>query len=119
MRGLDEVLRKIKEKGDAVQGAVYAAVAAGALVIQTKAAQTTAWKNVSGDLRASIHTEIAEIPGTKTVNARIGTRVPYGKWLEYGTSRMKPHAWLRPAFDEKVAAARKEMARVFQIALFK
>ena len=99
MRGLDEVLRKIKEKSANVEGAVYAAVAAGALVIQTKAAQTTAWKNVTGDLRASIHTEVEEedMGGWKDLNlstrgygergsatslrALIGTSVPYGKYL--------------------------------------
>ena len=88
-------------------------------MIQTKAAQTTAWHNVTGDLRASIHTEVkAEENGMET-RALIGTAVPYGRWLEFGTSRMKPHAWLRPAFDTSIAKARKEMARVFQIVLFK
>jgi len=29
----------------------------------------------------------------------------YGRFLEYGTSRMRPHPWIRPAFQKKAAEA--------------
>ena len=50
----------------------------------------------TGRLYASIGTETRKISPDK-IETRIGTDVFYGRYLETGTSRMKPRPWLRPA----------------------
>lgn len=49
----------------------------------------------TGNLMRSIHTEI----GDGGLSAEIGTDVEYAPFVEYGTSRMAPQPYMRPAFD--------------------
>lgn len=49
----------------------------------------------TGNLRASIHYTVETTDNGGL--ARIGTDVEYGKHLEFGTSRMAPRPWLKPA----------------------
>jgi hypothetical protein len=35
----------------------------------------------------------------KTIMGDVGTRLPYGKYLEYGTLRMSARPWLRKTFE--------------------
>lgn len=49
----------------------------------------------TGRLRSSITHETAAMSTT------IGTNVVYGKYLEFGTSRMPPYPWLFPAVEMK------------------
>lgn len=48
----------------------------------------------TGRLRASVAWEVAGLV------ARVGTNVRYGRWLEFGTSRMAARPWLRRALAE-------------------
>lgn len=45
-------------------------------------------------------------------SARIGTAVFYGKILEYGSSRMSPRPWLRPAIDQNRAKIKADFAKM-------
>ena len=47
----------------------------------------------TGRLRSSITHEVEQ------GQVSIGTNVYYGKYLEFGTSRMPPYAWLFPAVE--------------------
>lgn len=49
----------------------------------------------TGTLWRSIHTEIS----SGGMHAEIGTDVEYSAYVEYGTSRMAPQPYMRPAFD--------------------
>jgi len=49
----------------------------------------------TGRLRSSITSEVVGLEG------KVGTNVEYGKYLEFGTSRMPPYPWLFPAVEEK------------------
>jgi HK97 gp10 family phage protein len=109
--GVDELVRKLQGLArKATPAQARAALMAGALPIQTAAAQKAPVDR--GLLRRSIHTETADIDSG--VVARIGTNVEYAPAQEFGTSRMRAQPYLRPAYDEQKAAALKEMARALK-----
>lgn len=47
----------------------------------------------TGNLRSSIGTDLG------VLQAAIGPTAAYGKFVEFGTSRMAPHAFMGPALD--------------------
>lgn len=51
----------------------------------------------TGNLRGSITSE-TEITGS-SIRGEVGPTASYGAYVEFGTSRMAPHAYLGPAFD--------------------
>lgn len=55
----------------------------------------------TGRLRASMSWELGADSAGLYVDA--GTNVPYGRYLEEGTERMRPHPWARPALDTVIA----------------
>jgi HK97 gp10 family phage protein len=68
-------------------------------------------KSDTGQLVASLFFKVAP----DNLRAWFGTKLNYGKYLEYGTSRMKARPWLRPTFralegkiSERVARAVKQ-----------
>ena len=66
----------------------------------------------TGRLRANI---THELHPTLPI-ARVGTNVTYGKSLEFGTNRMLPRPWLRPAvylsFKEVNAVFKKPLGKL-------
>lgn len=120
-----------KEFMDAVWGVVSEGKkTAGALLLEAATdTHSNAVKSISGGSRAGkkykatkagkIHTASApgEPPKTDTgalvsgitlekepYGYSVGSRpkAPHGFWLEFGTSKMDPRPWLRPAFDKMV-----------------
>lgn len=54
----------------------------------------------TGNLRNSIgHSDLRALTQTGTLETEIGPTASYGKFVEFGTSRMAPHAFMGPAFD--------------------
>ncbi len=51
----------------------------------------------TGQLRSSITHEVNQ--NSNEVSTTIGTNVYYGKYLEFGTSRMPAYPWLFPAVE--------------------
>lgn len=112
---------------------------AGARVIRNKAKQTTAWQDRSGLLRKNIvvaenrgrniperqatySVRVRNAKSQKYANTKLNRRLRrvgkrhkvegtafYGKFLEYGTSRMSARPWLRPAFDSSTTEAIEAM----------
>jgi HK97 gp10 family phage protein len=111
VRGDDELVRKLQGLArKATPAQARAALMAGALPIQTSAAQKAAVD--TGTLRRSIHTEAAETRDGAV--ARTGTNVEYALAQEFGTSRMRGQPFMRPAYDEKKGEALREMHRALR-----
>ena len=51
----------------------------------------------TGNLRASIGYDVTR--DGKSVAGEVGPTASYGGFVEFGTSRMAPHAYMGPAFD--------------------
>ena len=97
-------------------GKAEAALHAGGLVISNAAKEIITEKNlvISGDMKKSIHPEV-EADG-KAV--RIGSDIidpPYPSFLEFGTSKMSPKPFMRPALDENKTEAINEIASILRM----
>lgn len=46
----------------------------------------------------------------RRLEAFVGTNIPYGKYLEYGTKEMKPRPWLLPAARGEVGKIKKTIS---------
>ena len=66
----------------------------------------------TGRLRNSI-THTLDIRGASG-DVYIGTNVEYGKWVENGTSRQKPHPYLKPAATQHVGEYRAAIKKHLQ-----
>lgn len=64
----------------------------------------------TGNLRSSIGYETQEL--ASAVTAEIGPTAAYGPYVEYGTSRTAPQAFLGPAFDRHVGAFEKAIEAI-------
>jgi HK97 gp10 family phage protein len=52
-----------------------------------------------------------------TLGATIGPTTHYAHWLEFGTSRMAPHAFMGPALDRHTPAFVQAMAQIGDLRL--
>jgi len=60
----------------------------------------------TGRLMLSVASEIAPF------EARVGTNVPYGQYLEFGTTRMpEPRPWLLPSFEAAKVGVEQDLKR--------
>ena len=57
-------------------------------------------KTDTGQLVSSLYFRVA----ANKLSAFFGTKLDYGKYLEFGTSRMKARPWLRPTLKAKEAS---------------
>lgn len=67
----------------------------------------------TGNLRSSISQETRST-GTG-VEAEIGPTAEYGIYVELGTSRMAPHAFLGPAFDRHAGEFEDAISQIHQM----
>ena len=108
------------------------ALVAGALLPLNVAKRTCPWR--TGNLRRSLHIgghagESGGLSGTTGTDVGgnghtaagavilVGTNVEYGPYVEYGTSRMAPQPYMRPAFDGAGPVITAEMARAIHLML--
>lgn len=67
----------------------------------------------TGATRASIHTDTAHAGSTITVE--VGPSTHYAPYLEYGTSKMAPQAFMGPALDRHAPELEKAVAEAGDI----
>lgn len=109
MTGLNELIDRLEELGQNVDAATDAGLKKAAVLVLADAKQTSAFKDKTGKLRKSM-----KITGVKK-NSKSGDRYLlvgtfgenafYGRYVEYGTSKMDPHPFLHPALERNRDAA--------------
>lgn len=56
----------------------------------------------TGNLKSSIgHSDLRTVGQSGTLEVEIGPTANYGAFVEFGTSRMAPHAFMGPALDRR------------------
>ncbi|KKK61805.1 hypothetical protein LCGC14_3010660 [marine sediment metagenome] len=63
-------------------------------------------KKITAQLQNSIRTKVIRRP--RAIIGLVGTNLKKGRWLEFGTSKMKPRPYLRPTLSEN----RRKIGRV-------
>ncbi len=101
-------------RGSLIASDRIVAARAGRLVRET-AADVTATAKVlapvkTGNLRRSITHQVNDIPDG--IEAVVGTNVEYAPYVEFGTSRMAPRAFLGPALDRHGYQLAEGLARL-------
>ena len=62
----------------------------------------------TGTLQKSVAFEVSWMNlGEPVFTVRVGTNVPYGRFLEYGTRKMAARPWLRPGLAEYLPTAQR------------
>lgn len=95
--GLNAVTASFNRATGTVGAGVSKLVRTTALDIESTAKQIAPIR--TGNLRRSITHEVTGDGRHGAMDAVIGTDVSYAPYLEFGTSRMAPHAFLGPALD--------------------
>jgi HK97 gp10 family phage protein len=72
-------------------------------------------KTDTGQLVASLYFKVA----ANKLSAFFGTKLNYGKYLEYGTSRMRARPWLHPTLKANTKAIRERIRAAVAEALRK
>ncbi|QFG09554.1 tail completion or Neck1 protein [Arthrobacter phage TripleJ] len=110
MAGVDFDVSDINRlSGSLAQAAVN--IGRGAQVVVRKAAIDTERdaKNFApvdtGNLKSSIgHSDLRNVGQSGSLEAEVGPTANYGHYVEFGTSRMAPRAFLGPALDRNAPA---------------
>lgn len=66
----------------------------------------------TGNLRRSITHEVRNVPSG--AEAVVGTDVEYAPYVEFGTSKMAPHAYLGPALDRHEPDFAARLSRIVE-----
>lgn len=109
--GLNELLVDLATAGPEAAGKVEVAMSKTGSDIEATAKRLVPVD--TGATRASIHTDTTRAGSTITVE--VGPTTHYAPHLEYGTSRMPPHAFMGPALDRHAPDLEKAVAEAGDI----
>lgn len=119
VHGLKELQRELKRLPDHLQKrAIRGAVKAGAMKVRKEARNAAA--EDTGNLKQNIRVRVSRKRGQDRVTYRVGVTKDafYGMFLEFGTKKMAPRPFLRPALDEHyrrvIEIVRERLARAIR-----
>lgn len=111
LTGMDELLKWADETGNKINSVVGSALQAGAEPILEELQHTSAFVDRSGKLRESFKISKIKTSGDQKFVwvGDVDGIAKYAWPLERGTSRMKAHPFMRPAFERQKGNANRIM----------
>jgi len=106
--GVDKVIAKVKVLQGLYPTQVDSALMYGATCIEGRAKEICPVD--TGRLKGSITTHAGETEDGNRHEVCVGTNVEYAPYVEFGTRKMNPKPYLRPAFDETKESAVQRIA---------
>lgn len=106
--GGPEMVAKLRSIDKAINGAAQQALLTAVMPTVNRAKELAPYR--TGTLRRSIASE----PGPGKMEVTIGTDVEYAPYLEFGTSRMSPRPYLRPAIEETLPEIGNHLAKAIE-----
>lgn len=105
LRGVDEILNKLQQIGANIGKLENKALKNAAEPVLKDAKATNAFKDRSGKLRKGLKiTSVKKKEGTKYILVGVdrgdNSEVFYGKFVEFGTSKMPARPFLQPAYEK-------------------
>lgn len=105
LTGVDEILNKLQQIGANVGKLENKALKNAAEPVLEDAKATNAFKNRSGKLRKGLKiTNVKKKDGMKYIFVGVdrgdNSEVFYGKFIEFGTSKMSARPFLQPAYEK-------------------
>ncbi len=116
-KSLSEFVDELNYMASNVAGITDEALSAGAQIILDEAVKTTAWKDTKGKgkhLRKMIKKNKIKTDKKGQKYILIGSfsrDAFYARMLEFGTTKMDAHPWLRPAYERKIVEAVDEIKK--------
>jgi HK97 gp10 family phage protein len=104
VEGIEKLQEKLEKLVDGAREEVVRSLDKSALMVLRSAQQKCPVR--TGNLRASLTKEVSK----DDLYAVVGTKVHYAPYVEYGTRKMAPRAYLRPAYLENEKSI-KEMLK--------
>lgn len=108
VEGVVAVLGNLERLGDVLEEELTSAMQFCVDLVVNDARQTDAFHDRTGNLRNSIQGEVEQI-ALDILEGVAWAGMEYGKWVELGTSRMAPHAFLGPALEKNFEQIVKEL----------
>lgn len=110
LKGIDELRKRIEEMGRKGMAVENKALKTAGKIVEDEAKKTSAFKDKSGKLRQGISISgVRSRKGNKHILVGIqkgdNSHIFYGKFLEYGTSKMSAKPFMGPAFSSKKSEA--------------
>ena len=103
IEGEEELIRKLVKLGDAVKGTQPERLFLRAAKVIRNKARENAPEGPTGNLKRGIVARTLDRRGRKVAPAMAGInfkRAPHANWLEFGTVKMGPRPFFRPAVIE-------------------
>lgn len=115
LTGVDEILNKLQQISTNVGKLENKALKNAAEPVLEDAKETNAFKDKSGKLRKGLKiTNVKKKEGMKYILVGVdradNTEIFYGKFIEFGTSKMPARPFLQPAYEKNVQNIKRTIA---------
>jgi HK97 gp10 family phage protein len=119
LTGVDEILNKLNQMGTNISRLESKALKNAAEPVLEDAKATNAFNDRSGNLRKGLKiSNVKNKEGVKYILVGIdkgdNSKIFYGKFLEFGTSKMPARPFLQPAYEKNKSTIQKNIAETLK-----
>lgn len=119
LEGVDEILNKLQQIGNNISRLENKALKNAAQPVLDDAKSSNAFNDRSGNLRKNLKiSSIKSKEGMKYVLVGIdksdNSKIYYGKFLEFGTSKMSARPFMQPAYEKNKDNIQKNIAETLK-----